>query len=153
MAVLPDTGTLVSGSIDKSVKMFLLDRSDAKYAFERELTYHDEFIYAVHPHIGNNGFYTASKDRKIMHIDGEGNPAMLFEGHENCVNSLSQSTADELVSGSWDGTARVWDAASGQCKAVLEGHQHAVAVLSLPNGIIITGSQDKSIRLWFKYQQ
>jgi WD40 repeat protein len=27
-----------------------------------------------------------------------------------------------------------------------------VAVLSLPNGIIITGSQDKTIRLWYKHQ-
>jgi phospholipase A-2-activating protein len=28
-----------------------------------------------------------------------------------------------------------------------------VAVLSLPNGIIITGSQDKAIRLWYRGQQ
>jgi phospholipase A-2-activating protein len=35
----------------------------------------------------------------------------------------------------------------------LEGHTHAVAVLSLPNGIVITGSQDKSLRLWFQGKQ
>jgi len=35
---------------------------------------------------------------------------------------------------------------------VLEGHAHAVSVLSLPNGIIITGSQDKAIRVWFNGQ-
>jgi len=28
-----------------------------------------------------------------------------------------------------------------------------VSVLSLPNGIIITGSQDKSIRLWYRGEQ
>ena len=89
LAVLPDTDCLISGSIDKSAKMMSIDRSNAKYDFEKEFTYHDSFIYAVHPNIGNNGFYTASKDMKIMHIDGAGNPAMLFEGHENCVNSLS----------------------------------------------------------------
>lgn len=75
---------------------------------------------------------------------------MEFVGHESNVNSLSQSIPEEIVSGSWDGTARVWDTTTGKCKAVLEGHQHAVSVLSLPNGIVITGSQDKTLRLWFQ---
>jgi phospholipase A-2-activating protein len=65
---------------------------------------------------------------------------MLFEGHENSVNSLSQAVGDEITSGSWDGTARIWDTKTGKVKSVLEGHQHAVTVLTLPNGITITGS-------------
>jgi len=44
------------------------------------------------------------------------------------------------VSGSWDGTARIWDTRTGECIKVMDGHSHAVAVLALPNGIIITGS-------------
>jgi len=75
---------------------------------------------------------------------------MVFEGHAGAVNSLSQAVPEELVSGSWDGTARIWDTKTGQCKHVLEGHTHAVAVLTLPNGITITGSQDKTIRIWYK---
>ena len=49
LAVLPEIDSLVSGSIDKSVKLFLFDKSNGKYAFEREFSYHDAFIYAVHP--------------------------------------------------------------------------------------------------------
>ena len=45
-----------------------------------------------------------------------------------------------LISGSWDGTARVWDVASGACLQVLEGHENGVCVLGLPNGDIVTGS-------------
>jgi len=37
-------------------------------------------------------------------------------------------------------TARVWDVETGKVKETLSGHSHATAVLSLPNGIIITGS-------------
>jgi len=85
-----------------------------------------------------------------MHLDVEGNPQMVFEGHAGAVNSLSQAVPEELVSGSWDGTARIWDTKTGKCKHVLEGHTHAVAVLTLPNGITITGSQDKTIRIWYK---
>ena len=73
-------------------------------------------------------------------------------GHQGAVNSLSQAVPNELVSGSWDGTAKIWDVETGQCKHTLEGHSHAVSVLTLPNGITITGSQDKKIRLWFNGQ-
>ena len=150
LTILPIDDSLVSGSIDHSCKIMNVDKSTGKYSFEKELNYHDSFVLSVHPHVSNNGFYTASKDRKIMHVDAQGNPTKQFEGHENCVNSVSQSVPEELVTGSWDGTARIWDTNTGQCKHVLQGHQHAVSVLSLPNGIVITGSQDKAIRLWFK---
>ena len=85
-----------------------------------------------------------------MHVDPEGNPHLIFEGHEGAVNSLSQAVPEELVSGSWEGTARIWDTATGKVKHVLEGHSHAVSVLTLPNGINITGSQDATIRIWYK---
>lgn len=89
LTVIPGTDELISGSIDCSTKMMSLDRSTGKYTFEKDFTYHDGFVLSVHPNLSNNGFYTASKDRKIMHIDSSGNPAKLFEGHENSVNSLS----------------------------------------------------------------
>lgn len=47
-------------------------------------------------------------------------------------------------------TAKIWDVETGTVKETLSGHSHAVCVLTLANGITITGSQDKKIRLWFK---
>jgi WD40 repeat protein len=61
---------------------------------------------------------------------------------------LHQSIASEFVSASTDGTAQVWDIASAKVKYTLEGHQGIACVLSLQNGIVITGA-DK-IRLWFR---
>ena len=75
-----------------------------------------------------------------MHIDKDGNPVRVFEGHNLTVNSLSQGKAGELVSGSWDGSAIVWNTETGEQIAKLEGHQHAVTVLALGNGLIITGA-------------
>jgi phospholipase A-2-activating protein len=44
-------------------------------------------------------------------------------------------------------TVRVW--ADGKCAEVLEGHEGAVqAVLFLPSGEIISGSNDNTIRVW-----
>lgn len=75
-----------------------------------------------------------------MMIDLEGNPVSELLGHEGAVNSLSQSLEHELVSGSWDGTAKIWDVETGKVKETLTGHTHAVSVLTLQNGITITGS-------------
>jgi len=33
-----------------------------KYDFERELSFHESFIYALCPQIENNGFFSGSKD-------------------------------------------------------------------------------------------
>ena len=49
LTTLPGSDSLVSGSIDKSVKLYDLDKTTGKYSFEKEFTYHDDFIYAVHP--------------------------------------------------------------------------------------------------------
>jgi hypothetical protein len=36
-----------------------------------------------------DGFFTGSKDMKIMKVDLMGNPVMIYEGHESTVNSLT----------------------------------------------------------------
>ncbi len=53
--------------------------------------------------VDGNGFFTGSKDKKIFRVDLQGNPLMVYEGHESTVNSLSQAIPEEIVSGSWDG--------------------------------------------------
>jgi phospholipase A-2-activating protein len=81
-------------------------------------------------------------------LDQNGNPERMMEGHESVICMLAQIDSKTIVSGSWDGTAKVWDLESGKCTATLEGHSHAVAVFVAPDGRIITGSQDKKIRIW-----
>ena len=45
-----------------------------------------------------------------------------------------------MVSGSWDGSARVWKVGKWECEALLEGHQGSVwAVLAYDEETIITG--------------
>ena len=144
---------LMSGSIDMTNKTYNLNQAIGKYNFGKELKYHDGHVLDICPQIGGTGFFSAGRDKKMILIDTEGSPVMEFIGHEQAVNSVSQAIPDEVVTGSWDGTAKIWDVATGKCKETLTGHSHAVAVLTLPNGITITGSQDKKIRMWFGGQQ
>ena len=55
-----------------------------------------------------------------------------------------------LASGSWDGAVRVWDAVSGACMHVLEGHTGRVeSVCWSPDGSrLVSGSWDKTVRVW-----
>jgi WD40 repeat protein len=47
-------------------------------------------------------------------------------------------------------TARVWDSATGKALATLEGHTDSVRCAALhPSGeILVTGSADKTVKLW-----
>jgi WD40 repeat protein len=49
-----------------------------------------------------------------------------------------------------DGTARLWDAASGKPLAVLQGHRGAVAAVAFARGgkTVVTGGFDGTVRLW-----
>jgi WD40 repeat protein len=55
-----------------------------------------------------------------------------------------------VVTASEDNTARVWNAASGQLLAKLEGHAAAVySALFSPDGArVVTASDDNTARVW-----
>ena len=104
---------LMSGSIDYANCLYQLDNTIGKYEFVKQIKIHNGFVMSIIPDIEGMGFYSAGKDNMIYRIDLEGNPILQFQGHENVVNSLSQAIPNELVSGSWDGNAIIWDTATG----------------------------------------
>lgn len=79
-------------------------------------------------------------------------------GHTGGVIHLGWTAAGQLLSGGWDGAAKVWDLATGACVASLEGHENGTSVCGLPNGDIAVGSTgrkneanqhvDYKIRIW-----
>ena len=121
---------MMSGSIDYTNKLYNLT-ANGKYEFVKEMKYHNGFILDICPMVNGLGFFSAGRDNVMFAIDLEGNPMMEFKGHEAGVSSVSQALEHEVVTGSWDGTAKIWDVSTGQCKKTLEGHTHAVSVLTL----------------------
>ena len=54
-----------------------------------------------------------------------------------------------IVTGSWDNTARVWDAATAKQLAVLRGHEFWVTSVGFsPDGTRIVTAGDKTARVW-----
>jgi WD40 repeat protein len=75
----------------------------------------------------------------------------VWRGHKYLVRSVAISPGgDRIVSGSWDGTVRVWDARSFQEPAVLRGQGGAVESVSYsPDGtLIVSGSRDGTVGVW-----
>ncbi|KAF8475738.1 WD40-repeat-containing domain protein [Kalaharituber pfeilii] len=72
----------------------------------------------------------------------------LMLGHSHNVCALD-AYGGIVVSGSWDCKARVWSRRNWETIHILEGHKGSVwAVLALDDHLILTGSADKSIRMW-----
>ena len=75
----------------------------------------------------------------------------VFEsaGHSCAVTTLASLSDGRLVSGSYDNTLRVWDAATEQCLQILKGHTAGITCLAvLPEGQVVSGSRDSSLRIW-----
>ncbi|MCX6162214.1 MAG: protein kinase, partial [Ignavibacteriae bacterium] len=74
-----------------------------------------------------------------------------FEGHTECVNSVSFSP-DGLyaISSSDDDTIQLWDIYTGKVIRKFEGHTHCITAVSFsPDGLYaLSGSYDKTIRMW-----
>eukprot|EP00898_Chlorokybus_atmophyticus_P003638 jgi/Chlat1/4275/Chrsp29S04366 len=70
-----------------------------------------------------------------------------LDGHAARVSSIAM---DEkiILSGSWDGTARVWDQRYLHCTNVLQGHGEQVTCVALGPAFAFTGSADHTIRVW-----
>jgi WD40 repeat protein/serine/threonine protein kinase len=91
-----------------------------------------------------------SSDRVARVFDLEtGQLVRTLEGHEDGVFAVVAGR-ERFVSGSRDGSVRVWEAASGRCLAVHRGHQGRVGAVAMDEarGRIVSGGEDRSVRLW-----
>ena len=148
-------GLVLTGSFDKTCAFYQCNEK-GDYKFIKDTFYHDDYIYTVKADVLDRGFFSGSKDKRIVYMDNEGNPLGEYlsenNGHTGTVSSLSQNKCDPniFISGSWDTTAIIWDVNKQVGIRKLEGHAYAVTVLALPNGNFVTGSQDKVLNFWDK---
>ncbi|MEB3292744.1 MAG: NB-ARC domain-containing protein [Synechococcales bacterium] len=73
----------------------------------------------------------------------------LLSGHRDRVWSLALTHQGQLMSGSDDGTIRLWDWLTGDCLKILQGHQGRVwSIASHAQGEMVSGGEDRTVRLW-----
>jgi COMPASS component SWD3 len=78
--------------------------------------------------------------------------ASVLSGHAKAVVSCKFHPRDgsQLASASADGTAKIWDVASGECRATLAGHAHGICDVawSRSGSYLCTASDDHTLKLW-----
>mmetsp|Transcript_49908 Transcript_49908/g.139713 ORF Transcript_49908/g.139713 Transcript_49908/m.139713 type:complete len:746 (+) Transcript_49908:75-2312(+) len=140
--------TLVTGGLDAQVIMWRRPADTEPFALLKKLGHHSDFVYALAAsHETPGEFYSGSKDRTAVRLDAEGSPTLQFIGHEGPVCSVVEM-GSQVVTGAWDGKAKVWDGKTAELRHTLDAGAHAVTVAALPTGEIITGSQDGSLRVF-----
>ncbi|RUP47782.1 putative platelet-activating factor acetylhydrolase isoform 1B alpha subunit [Jimgerdemannia flammicorona] len=163
---------LVSCSADLTIKVWDINND---YKCVKTLYGHDHSVSSVSFLPSGDIIVSASRDKTIKLWElSSGYCVKTFSGHNEWVRSVVPSEDGKfLVSCSNDQTSRVWDSTTGECKMDFRGHDHVVecAIFApvnaysfireligsntkgnkeqpIPGQYIVTGSRDKTIKLW-----
>lgn len=108
---------------------------------------------------GVSRIITGSRDKTLIiwelrntgDVADHGIPVKSLEGHSHFVQDLTTSSDGAFaLSASWDTSLRLWDLSTGETKYRFMGHSKDVLSVdfSASNTKIISGSRDKTIKLW-----
>jgi len=144
-----DGRSIAAAGSDKMVRVFDAETLEQRQAFDG----HAGPIYSVafardSPLFASVGF---KGDAWVWNADTGENVAQLkgLDGDNWGVGFLGDSS-QYLLTGGQDGTARLWDVASGRNIATFQGHTAAVHDFALDREAkrIATSSRDGTIRVW-----
>lgn len=101
---------------------------------------------------------TGSRDKTLIvwRLDGDdgenyGTAVKRLTGHSHFVQDVTISSDGQYaLSGSWDGTLRLWDLNTGNTSRRFIGHTKDVlsVAFSADNRQIVSGARDRQIKLW-----
>ena len=99
---------------------------------------------------------SGSRDKTIIMwtLEGSenfGTPRKSLTGHSHYVQDIAISSDGQFcLSGSWDGTLRLWDLNNGTTTRRFVSHEKDVlsVAFSADNRQIVSGSRDKTVKLW-----
>lgn len=96
-----------------------------------------------------SGLVSVSRDStgRIWNKD----PPTVLVGHQGYVNSIASSQGNLLVTGGNDKDILVWS--DGNIVSRLRGHTSNVCALDSREGLVVSGSWDKTARIWKKSQK
>ncbi|MBD2603463.1 serine/threonine protein kinase [Scytonema hofmannii FACHB-248] len=148
IAISRDNSILVSGSYDKTIKIWNLPDG----TLIRTLTDHSGGVSSVAISPDGQTLVSGSRDKtiKIWQI-ADGTLIRTLTGHSSSVFSVAMSKDGQtLVSSSADKTIKIWQIADGTLIRTLTGDSDYVNSVAIsPDGqTLVSGSGDKTIKIW-----
>lgn len=147
LAFSPDGKMLATASADNLVKI----REPGNFRTLVTLKGHADYVKAVD--FGEDSSYvaTGSYDHTVRLWDaGTGRLRRTFKGHKGAVMAVAFYHSRAVASASIDGTVRFWHDSTDKELAVLTLHKVWVndLVFSPDFKLLVTGSSDKSVKIW-----
>jgi small GTP-binding protein len=148
VAITLDGKTIVSGSFDRTIKIWDLESGQSRATFQSHLADLNDLAITPDGRIA----ISVSDDKTIKFWDlATGRCLATLEGHKELVGRVAISLDGKtVVSCSNDGTLIVWDISNKRPIITLRGHaQRVLDVAITPDGkTIISGSGDKTLKVW-----
>jgi WD40 repeat protein len=146
---------LISASNDKTIRVWDIQTGKTVRILRGQIwAGHEGKIYTAALSPNNQllavGGYFKNNVIRLIHFP-TGQIKHLLKGHDNVILTLNFSQDNKLlISGSADGTARIWDITSGNTLSTLKGDTNAIngVAFSPDNQFSATGSDDSTIKLW-----
>ena len=95
----------------------------------------------------SDGKIASASLNKIILACKHGTPIQLCHGHFGAVHSLCVLRG-KLVSGTQDATVSLWDEDGARLLAMTGHSKDVMALAVLTDGTIVSGSKDRTIRMW-----
>ncbi|KAF8962370.1 hypothetical protein BGZ46_001183 [Entomortierella lignicola] len=146
----PNGNRIASGSDDMTVRLWDSDTGECICTLQG----HSDYIRSVVYSPNGDRIASGSNDKTVRMWDVElGECVHISQGHSGYVNIVVYSPNGDLIaSGSSDNTVRLWDTETNQCGAPISDFHGSVTSFALKSGsdslFLVTGSEDKSVRLW-----
>lgn len=149
---------IVSGSRDKTVKVWVPDENSPNYVNSYSLSQHSSYVSSVtFMQKNENGYQqiiSGGNDNTIRVYNEDIADSLVLKGHSGAVCCLASGpTTNTLLSGSWDSTGRFWTLSNDGTYTCIELKGHSAAVWAVAallggEGLLVTGSADKTIIVW-----
>jgi len=144
----PDNRYLISGSEDKTVRLWSLDSYSALVSYKG----HNQPIWDVKFSPFGHYFATASHDQTARlwatdHIY----PLRIFAGHINDVDCIEfHPNSNYVFTGSSDKTCRMWDVQTGNSVRIFMGHTGPVNCMSVSHDgrWLASAGEDGVVNIW-----
>nr|WP_290223891.1 NB-ARC domain-containing protein [Trichocoleus desertorum] len=148
VAFTPDGKTLVTGSLDRTLKLWNVQTGECL----KTLQGHSSWVWATALSPDGKLVASGSYDHLVKLWDlSSGECLKTLVGHSSSVLSVAFSPDGRwLASGGYEQMIQLWDVATGQCLRSLQAHANRVwSVAFSPDGqLLATGGDDFTIKLW-----
>uniref|UniRef100_A0A3Q4GL63 Phospholipase A2-activating protein n=1 Tax=Neolamprologus brichardi TaxID=32507 RepID=A0A3Q4GL63_NEOBR len=141
VAILPEQGLMLSGSADKTIKLWKAGRC------EKTFTGHEDCVRGLAV-ISNTEFFSCSNDTSIRRWLVTGECVQVYYSHTNYIYSLAVfPNSQDFISTGEDRSLRIWR--QGECSQTIRLPAQSVwCCCILPNGDIVVGASDGIIRVF-----